>query len=122
VGRSEFFAVQSFIRQILINVIKGVSVGETDLLLHWRKEVVAFHTDLIRRITPSMRSRCDLAELWREALKQADADLAIHKQSVIPVLRGRSPLTLDEVLEPEFDFLATVASIRKTLEDDRPPQ
>ncbi len=118
VGRSQLLAVQSLIRQVLIHVIKGVSVGETEPMLHWRKEVVAFHTDLIRRFTPSMRSRCDLAEIRHDAIRQADADLAIHKQSIMPALRTRCPLTLDEILDPQFDFIASVEAVRKRLQHD----
>jgi hypothetical protein len=120
VGRTEFAAVLSYIRQILTHVAKAVSVPDAPPLLHWRSEVVAFHRDLLDRISPSMPARIDVSKLWRQALRQADADLAVHGQSVAEVLSKECPLALDEILDPEFDFIATVAAVRKRLGNDRP--
>jgi hypothetical protein len=112
VGRSQFLAVESLLRQILIHLIKAVSIEARDPLLHWRKEVVAFHTDLMKRMTPSMRFRLDQAEIWRDALRQADADLAVYGQSVAADLRKECPLSLAEILDADFDFLAVVEALR----------
>jgi hypothetical protein len=118
VGRSQLLAVESLIRQILIHLIKAISADATEPLMHWRKEVVAFHTDVMKRMTPSMRSRLDFAEIWRDALKQAEADLAAHGQSLMPsVLNGRFPLALDDITDPDFDFLATVRALRDHYEN-----
>ncbi len=121
VGRSQFLAVESLLRQILIHLIKAVSIEAQDLesqdpLLHWRKEVIAFHTDVRKRMTPSMRLRLDQAEIWRDALRQADADLAVYGQSVAADLRKECPLSLAEILDPDFDFLAAVEALREPSE------
>jgi hypothetical protein len=115
VGRSEFVAAQSFIRLILVHVIKAISVPETPSILHWRKEVVAFHRDLLDRITPSMMARLDTDKLWPQAAKQAEADLAVHGQSVALTLPKRSPLSVLEVVAPDFDFVGTVEGLRKRI-------
>jgi hypothetical protein len=112
VGRSEFTAVQSFVRLILIHVIKAVSVPNSDAMLHWRKEVVGFHDELIARISPSMHARIDLPRLWQRAAKAASADLAPHGQSVTPDLPAQCPLTVGEIVDPDFDFLRTVENVR----------
>ena len=116
VGRSEFAAVLGFVRLILAHVIKAVSVPKTSSVLHWRKEVVAFHRDLLDRIAPSMIVRIDLDKLWRQAGKQADADLAVHGQGVTASLPKTCPLGIQDILVPDFDFVATVDALRKRIE------
>src|SRR5688572_19810073 len=64
VGRSEFIAVQSLLRQILIHLIKALSAARSESMLHWRKEVIALHRGMLDRITPSMPLRFDLPKLW----------------------------------------------------------
>ncbi|MEA2988815.1 MAG: hypothetical protein QOG83_1526 [Alphaproteobacteria bacterium] len=120
VGRSEFAAVQSFLRQILIHVIKAASVPDSGAILHWRTEVAGFHDDLLDRLTPSMLSRIELAELWTRAAKRAEIDLAAHGQSVSPALPSRCPLALRDIIDPEFDFLKAVEAVRKQITDARP--
>jgi hypothetical protein len=44
VGRAEFNAVKSHIRQILAHLIKAASEPAPGPASHWRKEVVAFHS------------------------------------------------------------------------------
>ena len=119
VGRSELVAVQSFIRQILIHIIKAVSAPDTTLMLHWRTEVIAFHGDMLDRITPSMRPRIDLSKLWQQAFKRAEADLGVHGRSVAPALPGRCPLALEDIVDPAFDFVKAVEAVRKQI-DGRP--
>jgi hypothetical protein len=114
-GRSEFAAVQSLVRLILVHLIKAVSAADTQSILHWRKEVVAFQRDLLDRVTPSMAGRIDIDKLWQQANKQADADLAVHGQSVADALPRHSPLDLQQILRPDFDFIATAETIRRQI-------
>lgn len=120
VGRSELMAVQSLIRQILIHVIKAVSAPDTAPILHWRKEVVGFHNDLLDRISPSMPARIALDVIWQRSIKEADAALAIHGQSVAPGLPVECPLKLDDIAARELDFLALVENLRRRVEECAP--
>jgi len=120
VGRSEFLAVQSLLRQILIHLIKAVSASDALSMLHWRKEVVGFHGDLLDRITPSMRSRLDLSKLWQQAAKRAEADLAVRGESVTSGLPSQCPLTIAEIIDPEFDFLQAVERAREQIKSVHP--
>src|SRR2546421_10575356 len=63
VGRSEFAAVGSYVRQILIHLIKGVSVPDSDSMRHWRIEASTFHDDLLDRISASIETRIDTAAI-----------------------------------------------------------
>ena len=116
VGRSEFAAVQSFVRLILVHVIKAASVPEADSILHWRREVVAFNRDLLDRVTPSMATRIDLDKLWQQARKQAEADLAVYGQTVAPLLPQSCPLAVQDILAADFDFVATAEAVRRQME------
>ena len=116
VGRSEFAAVQSFARLILVHLIKAVSVPDTESILHWRSEVVAFHRDLLDRVTPSMAARLNLDKLWQQASKQAEADLAVYGQDVAAALPQACPLGMQQILAPHFDFDAAVEAVRKKME------
>ena len=114
VGRSEFAAVRSFIRLILVHVIKAVSLpAESSSILHWQREVVSVHRELLDHATPSMLVRLDIDALWQQARKQAAADLAVHDQRVEGSLPQRCPFGIELIIDPDFDFVATVASLRK---------
>jgi hypothetical protein len=120
VGRSQFNAVRSYIRQILIHVVKALSVPDSQSLLHWHTEVRGFHGDLIDGVAPSMISRVDLPDLWRRAVKDAGVALAEHGQSLSSSLPRQCPLTVEEIVNPDFDFLHVVERIRAQISRDRP--
>jgi hypothetical protein len=115
VGRSQFIAVQSLIRQIFIHVIKAVSLPDAMSIRHWRKEVAAFHRDVLDRITPSMRARLDLPRIWQQALKQAELDLDAAGASLPPDLPRQCPLEIADIVDPEFDFLRAVDIVRERI-------
>jgi Domain of unknown function DUF29 len=117
VGRSEFAAVQSFVRQVFIHLIKAVSVPDASSTRHWRSEVSAFHANLLDRITPSMPGRINAAKLWQQALKQAELDLAVHGQSVTPALPHQCPLAIQDIVNPDFNFEKAVEAVRKQIND-----
>jgi hypothetical protein len=69
-GRSELAAVKSYIRLIFVHLMKLSMQMNTESAAHWRGEIVAFHSDMLGRYTPSMRHRIDIAQLWRSAREQ----------------------------------------------------
>ena len=111
VGRSELNAAQGLIRQILIHVIKAVSVPNVDLTMHWEKEAMGFHDDLLDRVTPSMMNRIDISALWQRARKRADRELREHGQTVALHLARECPLEVKDIIDQEFDFAKTVAKV-----------
>jgi hypothetical protein len=111
VGRAEFNAAQSLIRQILIHIIKAVSVPDVDLVMHWHGEAAGFHSDLLDRITPSMINRLDAEKLWQRARKDAGTQLKAHGQTVAMHLPKECPLEIREIADPEFDFSRAVAKV-----------
>ena len=71
VGRSELAAVKSFIRLILLHLIKLAAEAGSDAEAHWEGEVVGFHSDMVSRYAPSMRQRIDMDVIWRSARDQS---------------------------------------------------
>lgn len=57
VGRSELAAVRGNIRQILVHLMKAVSVQDASLIKHWRGEAATFHASIFDHLTPSMPNR-----------------------------------------------------------------
>jgi hypothetical protein len=106
---------QSLARQILVHLVKSTSVCDQQLLLARRKEVSAFRDDMLDRISPSMPGRIDIDALWQRAIRQAAADLAVHKQEVASSLPERSPLQIQDILRNDFDFIATAEAVRKQI-------
>jgi hypothetical protein len=91
VGRSELHAVESYLRLMLVHLLKLRIWPDDPAARHWRGEIVAFQQNMDDRFTPSMRQRIDLARLYGQALQQID------DESVAPIPRA-CPFTLDQLL------------------------
>jgi hypothetical protein len=111
-GRAEFNAVKSYIRQILAHLVKAASEPAPGPALHWRKETVAFHSALLDAVTPSMEQKLELDRLWRRALKEAEAALEDEGGTLAPTLPRTCPFRLDELLSETLDFREAVERLR----------
>lgn len=113
VGRSELAAVKSYIRLILLHLIKLAVESESEAAPHWRGEIVAFHSEIMGRYATSMRQRIDIDELWRSVREQSM--LAYEGAQVQQV--GRLPLdcvfVLDDLLGERIDSFALVERLRQ---------
>jgi hypothetical protein len=109
VGISELNAVQSYLDQILVHLLKLRGWPELDAEQHWRAEIVAFQTGLERRFAPSMRQRIDLAKLYSRAVRQIE--LLRHGGKPAPASPPDCPVTLDQLLTASVqDLEATVSA------------
>jgi hypothetical protein len=96
VGLSELNAVQSYLRQILVHLLKLHGWPTLGACRHWRSEVVAFQTDAQQRFAPSMRQRIDLEAIYVRAGLQIEP---LRYGSKPPLAAPSTcPVTLDEVL------------------------
>jgi hypothetical protein len=102
VGLSELNAVASLIEQIFVHLIKAASSPEAPARLHWLEEVIAFHSNMLRRLTPSMRQRIDLDTLWRRARRSTQAVLELRGETLIQGLPSACPLELDDILAEDL--------------------
>ncbi len=109
VGLSELHAVHSFLRQLLVHLLKlrgwpGLKAGQ-----HWRSEIVAFQYDASRRFAPSMRQRIDLEAIYFHAVRQVEPLRYGGGPGSSPP--ATCPVTLDQLLSASVaDLEASFAS------------
>lgn len=103
-GGAKLNAAKSFIRQILIHLIKAASEPKAEAFLHWRAETRAFSVELKDTFLPSMRRSIDMQELWEDALGIAEARLQANGGDLAPDLPQRCPFALDEIVLRAFNF------------------
>jgi Domain of unknown function DUF29 len=96
VGLSELNAVHSYLRQILVHLLKLHGWPELSSDAHWRGEIVAFQSDAVRRFAPSMRQRIDLEKIYDRAVQQIEVTRYGGKSALTPP--AKCPVTLDQLL------------------------
>ena len=111
VGRSELAAVESFIRLILLHLIKISSEPDALTIRHWKAEIGGFHADLLGRFSPSMRQRIDLGRLWTAARNQAllGSERATELEEALP---QSCPIELDQILATPPDIFALLTTLQ----------
>ncbi len=112
VGKSELNRVESFLRQILIHLIKAASVANDHPLRHWEREVSVFHLDLRKDLTRSMRRKVDMDEAWRAASIKADVELDKEGDAIVAGLPKSCPFSIEEIADENFAFYAFVERLR----------
>jgi hypothetical protein len=96
VGLSELHAVRSYLRQMLVHLLKLRGWPQSPSANHWRGELSAFQNDAAQRFAPSMRQRIDLSRLYAGALSELEG---IHYDDTPPLpWPGDCPFTLDQLL------------------------
>lgn len=112
VGRSELAAVESYLRQILLHLIKVHVEAGSDAVPHWRGEIVGFHADMIGRYAPSMRKRIDVDKIWRSVREQLLLSYGGVQHQLISDLSKRCPLDLDDLIAERIDSVALLDRLR----------
>jgi hypothetical protein len=95
VGREQLHAVESFLVQALVHILKAEAWPQSQAVPGWRAEARRFRGDAAARYSPSMRQRIDLAKLYERALEGMPE--TIDGQPPLP-LPETCPMTLDELL------------------------
>ncbi len=109
VGLSELHAVESYLEQLLIHLLKLRSWPELGATSHWRGEIVTFQAGAARRFAPSMRQRIDLEGIYATAGQHVEPlRYGGHPALTPPVV---CPMTLDQLLRsPRADLEAAFSS------------
>jgi hypothetical protein len=103
VGLSELNAVYSYLRQILVHLLKLHGWPDLESEQHWRAEIAAVQSDAARRFAPSMRRRIDLADIYDQAKRQIGLTRYGGKAALTPPTI--CPVTLDELLSARVEDL-----------------
>ena len=96
VGLSELNAVRSYLRLMLVHLLKVHGWPDSPSANHWRGEIVSFQSDAAQRFAPSMRRRIDLRQLYGKAIEQLEA--ATYDGAAPRAWPGDCPFTLDQLL------------------------
>jgi hypothetical protein len=96
VGISELNAVKSYLRQMIVHLLKLHGWPELDADQHWRAEIAAFQTELIDHFAPSMRQRIELEKIYDRAKRQIELLSYAGKSALPPPVI--CPLALDQLL------------------------
>jgi hypothetical protein len=96
VGLSELHAVQSYLRQMLLHLLKLRGWPTLSACQHWRGEVVAFQSEAVSRFAPSMRRRIDLDNVYERAARQIEP--LRYGGNPAPAPPAICPVSLDQLL------------------------
>ena len=96
VGLSQLNAVHSYLRQMLVHLLKLHGWPDLAAQHHWRAEIVGFQSDASQRFTPSMRQRIDLAQQYGRAVRQIG--LTRFDKDPVSAPPAVCPVTLDQLL------------------------
>jgi hypothetical protein len=113
-GRAEIREISSLLRQTLTHLIKIAVDLDASSVAHWVSEASGFQSDAVLAYSPGLRQRLDLPKIWKLAKRNA-TDSPGEYGVVVPPLPEECPLTLDQLLDPDFSprdaaaFMATVA-------------
>ena len=119
VGSEVRNAVQSFIRLILLHLVKATVSPAQDPQAHWRSETIGFHAEILGRYTRSMRKDLDLDLAWRLALRQARA-LSVEGGEPFPDrISPECPIDLARLVADDLDYDGLLLTVRAALEHGR---
>lgn len=101
-GRDEIRVISSLLRQTITHLLKTDIAPDTPPSDHWFDEIVTFQGDAVLAFSPGLKQRLDLEKIWRVACNGATRSLE-NRGVTVPPLPANCPLTLDDLLDPEFD-------------------
>lgn len=114
VGSEARHAVESFLRLMLVHLIKVAISPHVASRGHWRAEILNFQAELLGRYSRSMRQDIDLDLLWQRAGRQAAASLAEYGEPVPAELPKTCPVTLDGLLHEPLDLAEMIDRIGRS--------
>jgi Domain of unknown function DUF29 len=108
VGLSELNAAKSYLRQMIVHLLKLHGWPQFDAEHHWRAEIAAFQAELTDHFAPSMRQRIDVAKIYERAVRQIE--LTQYGGKPASASPATCPVTLDQLLTASVpDLEATFA-------------
>jgi hypothetical protein len=95
VGQSQVDAVESWLYQALLHMLKASAWPLSEAVPHWQAEARSFRAQARRKYRPSMAQKLDVPGLYADALYALPEK--IDGQGPLPVPTD-CPVTLDELL------------------------
>jgi hypothetical protein len=116
VGRSQVRAVESLLIQVLAHLLKQASAPIAPAISHWRQETLTFQQAAYLRFEPSMRRRLCWDQIWAIARTNAEANLLVYGQELLPDLPSICPVPPEALLTSRFDLDGVLNAIVGTVE------
>lgn len=110
-GKSDVATVRSFLRQMLIHILKAASEPGATAVSHWRTEVAGFQVELLDHYAPSMNRVIELDKVWMQAIRLTEMFLDERGASLPNALPSRCPVALNELLADSFDLDEIVSRV-----------
>lgn len=104
VARDDLRETESFMRLVLIHLLKIASAPHAPSLEHWKDEVAVFQSDFTTMITPTILRKIDAEKVWRLAVRSARTQLARKGDLILPDLPNVSPFSPAELAGETFDI------------------
>lgn len=100
VGRSQVQSVESLLMQAFVHDLKTAAWPYSPNVPHWRAEARVFRRDALRRFTPSMRHKIDVAGIFQDALEALPETMDGYPPSKekLAIAAVAQPTTLDKAL------------------------
>ena len=115
-GRSEIREISSLLRQTLTHLIKIAVHREAPSVTHWVSEASGFQGDAVLAVSPGLKQRLELPKIWMLAKRNAVEALGGYG-IVVPAMPEECPLTLQQLLDPNFGSWEAAAIIAVCLEN-----
>ena len=110
-GKRELREVESYLRQLLVHILKLGALPQTQERAHWIAEAEEFQARATETFKPSMRRAMDMQRVWALARRSAVTNVA--EMGGDPAdLPTACPFDLDTLVSPEFDLHAVLAGLR----------
>jgi len=95
VGQSQVDAVESWLFQAILHMLKAEAWPLSEAVPHWQAEARGFRAQARRRYRPSMAQKIDVRGLYADALYAMPETIDGQAPLPVPV---ECPVTLDELL------------------------
>jgi hypothetical protein len=120
VGRSALVHVEDGLRLVLVQAIAGFCDPDSPMRHERNRRLFSGQGEAERDLSPTIRERLDLDQLWREAFDQAVTEIPRRPLGVPPGMPRTCPFTLDELLSDDFTYDSAVERLYILLTSWRP--
>jgi hypothetical protein len=110
-GKRELREVESYLRQLLVHLLKLGALPQTQERAHWIAEAEEFQARAVEAFKPGMRRAMDMQRVWALARRSAATNVA-EMDGDPADLPNACPFDLDMLVSPEFDLHAALAGLR----------
>jgi len=109
-GKRDLREVESYLRQLLVHLLKIGALPQAQERAHWFSEAGEFQARAAATHKPSMNRALDLPRAWTSARRLA-ATFVAEMGGNPADLPNACPFDLDTLVAPEFDLHAALAGL-----------